>query len=111
MAAGRPERSAAATAKPVIRKPDPYHLLGDSFTLRQLRFLHGAVAGEPIGPQGLDAFRRRMQTASPLKLQARAPRFSARVWGASLDSPATSAHPTPRTCTEELQNRNPVRPQ
>ncbi len=42
-------------------KPDPDHLLGDTFTLRQLRFLHGAVAGEPIGPEALDTFRRRMQ--------------------------------------------------
>jgi len=42
-------------------KPDPDRLLGDTFTLRQLRFLHGAVAGEPIGPEALDTFRRRMQ--------------------------------------------------
>jgi len=42
-------------------KPDPDHLLGDTFTLRQLRFLHGAVAGEPIGPEALDTFRRHMQ--------------------------------------------------
>jgi ADP-ribose pyrophosphatase YjhB (NUDIX family) len=42
-------------------RPDPDHLLGDTFTLRQLRFLHGAVAGQPIGPEALDTFRRRMQ--------------------------------------------------
>jgi len=41
--------------------PDPDHLLGDTFTLRQLRFLHAAVAGEPIGPEALDTFRRHMQ--------------------------------------------------
>jgi 8-oxo-dGTP diphosphatase len=36
-------------------------LLGDTFTLRQLRFLHGAIAGEPIGPEALDTFHGRMQ--------------------------------------------------
>jgi hypothetical protein len=42
-------------------RPDPDELLGDTFTLRQLRFLHGAVAGQPIGPEALDTFRRHMQ--------------------------------------------------
>ena len=42
-------------------KPDPDHLLGNLVSLRQLRLLHGAVAGEPIGPEKLDTFRRRMQ--------------------------------------------------
>jgi ADP-ribose pyrophosphatase YjhB (NUDIX family) len=42
-------------------KPDPDHLLGNLVSLRQLRLLHGAVAGEPIGPERLDTFRRRMQ--------------------------------------------------
>jgi len=43
-------------------EPDPVHLLGDSFTLRELALLHGAVAGEPITPQELDTFRRYMQS-------------------------------------------------
>lgn len=42
-------------------KPDPDHLLGDTFTLRQLRLLHEAVAGAPIGPAKLDTFRRHMR--------------------------------------------------
>ncbi len=42
-------------------KPDPDRLLGSFLTLPQLRLLHGAVAGEPIGPEKLDTFRRRMQ--------------------------------------------------
>jgi 8-oxo-dGTP diphosphatase len=41
--------------------PDPDHLLGDTFTLRQLALVHGAVAGEPITPEELDTFRRYMQ--------------------------------------------------
>ena len=41
--------------------PDPDHLLGEVFTLRQLRQVHEAVAGEPIGPDRLDTFRRRMR--------------------------------------------------
>jgi len=43
-------------------EPDPDHLLGDNFTLRELALLHGAVAGEPITPQELDTFRRYMQS-------------------------------------------------
>ena len=43
-------------------EPDPDHLLGDTFTLRELALLHGAVAGEPITPQELDTFRRYMQS-------------------------------------------------
>lgn len=42
-------------------RPDPDHLLGESFTLRQLRRLHEAVDGQEIGPDKLDTFRRRMQ--------------------------------------------------
>ena len=42
-------------------EPDPDHLLRETFTLRQLALLHGAVAGEPIAPQELDTFRRYMQ--------------------------------------------------
>jgi ADP-ribose pyrophosphatase YjhB (NUDIX family) len=42
-------------------KPDPDHLLGDRFTLRQLRQVHQAVAGEPIGPDKIDTFRRKMK--------------------------------------------------
>ena len=42
-------------------KPDPDHLLGERFTLRQLRQVHQAVAGEPIGPDKIDTFRRRMK--------------------------------------------------
>lgn len=38
--------------------PDPYHLLGDSFTLGQLRDLHEAVLGEPLLK---DTFNRRMK--------------------------------------------------
>ena len=41
--------------------PDPDHLLGEAFTLRQLRQVHEAVAGEEIGPDKLDTFRRHMQ--------------------------------------------------
>ncbi len=40
--------------------PDPDRLLGDTFTLRQLALVHGAVAG-PITPEELDTFRRYMQ--------------------------------------------------
>lgn len=39
----------------------PDHLLGDRFTLRQLRQVHQAVAGEPIGPDKIDTFRRKMK--------------------------------------------------
>lgn len=42
-------------------RPDPDHLLGECFTLRQLRRLHEAVDGHEIGPDKLDTFRRRMQ--------------------------------------------------
>lgn len=41
--------------------PDPDLLLGDTFTLRQLALVHGAVAGDPITPEELDTFRRYMQ--------------------------------------------------
>ena len=41
--------------------PDPDRLLGETFTLRQLRFLHAAVGGTPVGPEMLDTFRRRMR--------------------------------------------------
>jgi hypothetical protein len=34
---------------------------GSLLSLRQLRFLHRPVAGEPIGPGKLDTFRCRMQ--------------------------------------------------
>lgn len=53
-----------AVADPGARytdKPDPDHLLGDRFTLRQLRQVHQAVAGEPIGPDKIDTFRRKMK--------------------------------------------------
>lgn len=40
--------------------PDPDHLLGEMFTLRQLREVHEAVDGEPVPPDKLDTFRRRM---------------------------------------------------
>ena len=39
------------------RRPDPSHLLGDSFTLRELRLLHEAVQGERLQK---DTFRRLM---------------------------------------------------
>lgn len=42
-------------------RPDPDHLLGETFTLRQLRRVHEAVAGSEIGPDKLDTFRRRMK--------------------------------------------------
>ena len=42
-------------------RPDPDHLLGETFTLRQLRRVHEAVDGQEIGPDKLDTFRRRMQ--------------------------------------------------
>lgn len=41
--------------------PDPDHFLGDVFTLRQLRQLHDAIAGEATTPDKLDTFRRRMK--------------------------------------------------
>ncbi len=41
--------------------PDPDRLLEDTFTLRQLALVHGAVAGDPITPEELDTFRRYMQ--------------------------------------------------
>lgn len=41
--------------------PDPDRLLGDTFTLRKLALVHGAVAGEPVTPEELDTFRRYMQ--------------------------------------------------
>lgn len=44
-------------------QPDPDHLLGDSFTLRQLRQVHDAVAGSATTPDKVDSFRRRMKTA------------------------------------------------
>jgi 8-oxo-dGTP diphosphatase len=42
-------------------RPDPDRLLGEVFTLRQLRQVHEAVAGAPITADKLDTFRRRMQ--------------------------------------------------
>jgi ADP-ribose pyrophosphatase YjhB (NUDIX family) len=39
-------------------KPDPDRLLGDEFTLRELRLAHEAVAGQPLQR---DAFRRTME--------------------------------------------------
>lgn len=42
-------------------RPDPDHLLGETFTLRQLRQVHEAVNGAEIAPDKLDTFRRRMQ--------------------------------------------------
>jgi ADP-ribose pyrophosphatase YjhB (NUDIX family) len=41
-----------------LTEPDPDGLLGEEFTLRQLRLAHEAVAGEPIQR---DAFRRTME--------------------------------------------------
>lgn len=41
-------------------EPDPDLLLGDTFTLRQLALVHGAVSGEPITAAELDTFRRHM---------------------------------------------------
>ena len=57
--------------------PDPDRLLGETFTLRQLRQVHEAVSGEEIGPDKLDTFRRRMQgrleklRASPISIEGR----------------------------------------
>lgn len=42
-------------------QPDPDRLLGNTFTLRQLALVHGAVAGEPIPSEELDTFRRYMK--------------------------------------------------
>lgn len=42
-------------------RPDPDRLLGESFTLRQLRQVHEAVDGAEITPDKTDTFRRRMQ--------------------------------------------------
>ena len=41
--------------------PDPDHLLGNRFTLRQLRHVHEAVAGAPIEADKIDTFRRKMK--------------------------------------------------
>lgn len=41
--------------------PDPDHLLGEQFTLRQLRQVHEAVAGASIEDDKVDTFRRRMK--------------------------------------------------
>lgn len=47
--------------------PDPDHLLGNAFTLRQLRQVHEAVADPAGAPESLDTFRRRMkQNLTPL---------------------------------------------
>lgn len=42
-------------------RPDPDHLLGERFTLRQLRGVHEAVDGTEIPGDKFDTFRRRMQ--------------------------------------------------
>lgn len=42
-------------------RPDPDHLLGDTFTLRQLRQVHDAVNGCELPPEKLDTFRRNMR--------------------------------------------------
>lgn len=42
-------------------RPDPDLLLGDTFTLRQLRQVHEAVGGQELPPEGLDTFRRNMR--------------------------------------------------
>lgn len=42
--------------------PDPDHLLGDAFTLRQLQQVHDAVDGETTTPDKLDTFRRKMKS-------------------------------------------------
>lgn len=39
---------------------DPDRLLGDTFTVRQLARVHGAVSGEPVRPEEVDTFRRYM---------------------------------------------------
>jgi len=42
-------------------QPDPDRLLGNTFTLRELRLVHDAVADNDEPPWDRDAFRRRMQ--------------------------------------------------
>lgn len=42
-------------------RPDPDRLLGDTFTLRQLRQVHDAVNGAELPPEKLDTFRRNMR--------------------------------------------------
>lgn len=42
-------------------RPDPDHLLGETFTLRQLRLVHDAVNGQELPPEKLDTFRRNMR--------------------------------------------------
>lgn len=42
--------------------PDPDHLLGDAFTLRQLQQVHDAVDGETTTPDKHDTFRRKMKS-------------------------------------------------
>ena len=60
-----------------LDRPDPDRLLGETFTLRQLRQVHEAVDGAEIGPDKLDTFRRRMQerlirvTGNPVRPEGR----------------------------------------
>lgn len=42
-------------------RPDPDHLLGETFTLRQLRQVHDAVSGVELPPDKTDTFRRKMK--------------------------------------------------
>ncbi|WP_197029087.1 NUDIX domain-containing protein [Blastococcus sp. URHD0036] len=51
-------RAVAWLRERYAERPDPAGLLDEPFTMRQLRELHTAVAGEP--PSSSDAFRRRM---------------------------------------------------
>jgi len=70
-------------------EPDPDHLLSDTFTLRQLALLHGAVAGERITPEELDTFRRYMQehldpvSGEPVKGEGRPAKLFRRKPGAT----------------------------
>ncbi|MGY1810165.1 NUDIX hydrolase [Blastococcus sp. SYSU D00669] len=43
------------------RRPDPYGLLAEPFTMRDLRQMHAAVAGLPLGDLQPDTFRRLME--------------------------------------------------
>ena len=70
-------------------EPDPDHLLTETFTLRQLALLHGAVAGKPVAPQELDTFRRYMQehldlaSGKPVKGEGRPAKLFRRKPGAT----------------------------
>ena len=55
------ERAVADLRRRYQERPDPDLLLGETFTLRQLRQVHEAVAGGAQSPETVDTFRRNMR--------------------------------------------------